>query len=129
MSDLYDYTRWPNFSRTELVCTCCGRENPNVDSFTRLMDDVQLIRTTLDVSFKVTSPYRCPTHPIEARKARGGQHTIAAIDLNVPVAYYHELLREGFKRGMTGIGISCKGNAANRFIHFDKRMVPKVWSY
>jgi len=120
---------WPNFTESELTCSCCGENNPNIE-FGELMDKVQDLRTHLGFPFKVTSAYRCPDHPIEAKKDKHGQHTVAAIDIAVYHEQAHKLLTAAMEMGFTGIGINQKGSYNQRFIHLDMRdSTPTVWSY
>lgn len=133
MTDIYDYNDWPNFSKKELQCQQTGKENPNVCEFIVLMDLVQALRSWYGKPMTVTSGYRSEEHNIEAAKilktGKGGMHTIAAIDLQVPPEDVHKVLKKAFELGFTGIGVNCKGNHAQRFIHLDLREVPWVWSY
>lgn len=136
MSDsLYDYSRWPNFTKEELVCSFSGKENPNVTAFTCLMDFVQQMRQDLGIPFSVNSAYRSFEHPIEAAKNDMGKpygmHTLAAIDIKVPVDYCYRVVELAFKYGFKGIGINLKGDPAYRFIHLDRRKVKegRIWSY
>jgi uncharacterized protein YcbK (DUF882 family) len=116
-----------DFTDDELRCQCgCGKLNPD-PRFSVFMDRVQVLREQYGKPLTVTSAYRCPKHPIEAKKAVAGQHTIAAIDLGVSRSDAHEILRLAFLLGFTGIGVNQKGN--HRFIHLDDREVPTVWSY
>jgi zinc D-Ala-D-Ala carboxypeptidase len=128
---MYDYTRWPHFSRNKLVCQHTGDENPNVSEFTDLMDKLETIRVWYGEPMYVTSAYRSPAHPIEARKLTPGQHSVAAIDFRVPTEDCHEVVRYAFDLGFTGIGINLKGPTSKRFIHLDKRCgaSPRIWSY
>lgn len=130
MSELYNYDQWENFSENELRCQSTGDENPNVEQFTQLMDDVQFLRTWAGIPFKVTSAYRAPEHPIEARKEEPGQHSRAAIDFQVPTMHCHRVVKKAFAMGFTGIGIKLTGDHKKRFIHLDSRNgPPMIWSY
>lgn len=131
MIELYDYSRWQNFSKAELICQHTGLENPNVEAFGNLMDSVQELRIWAGVSFIVTSAYRHPTHPYEARKVNGpGEHSRSAIDFQVPVMSCHRVLARAFQMGFTGVGVNLKGKPGVRFIHLDERVsAPMVWSY
>lgn len=127
---MYDYTRWPNFSKAKLVCQHTGLENPNVDDFIYLMDNMQVLRTWYGKPMYETSGYRDPSHPYEVKKAKPGQHTKAAIDFRVPTEDCHKIVFQMFKMGFTGIGWQLKGNHATRFIHGDFRSSPpRIWSY
>lgn len=117
---------WKDFSARELQCSCCGKLNPNRE-FIVLMNMVQDLRDRVGFPMAVTSAYRCKNHPIEAKKASPGQHSIAAIDLGVSREKAYIVLREAMKMGFTGIGVNQKGGG--RFIHLDIRENPTVWSY
>jgi uncharacterized protein YcbK (DUF882 family) len=131
---MLDYNRWPNFTKTELQCTFSGADNPNDVAFTRLMDMVQLLRNWYGKPMDVTSGYRSPRHPIEARKiAKGGKagmHSFAGVDFNIPTEDVHKVLAKCFEMGFTGIGVNMKGKSG-RFIHVDLRHpdTAAVWSY
>ncbi len=126
----YDYNNWPHFSKSKLVCQETRKENPNVEAFTQLMDDIEALRTWYGKPMYVTSAYRSPEHSIEARKSTPGQHTRAAIDFRVPTEDCHKIVAEAFRMGFTGIGINLTGDHATRFIHLDERLTaPRLWSY
>ena len=128
--DLYDYSVWPDFTKEELVCQHTGEENPNVEAFTQLIDGLQELRDWYGKPIIVTSAYRSPKHPIEARKTNPGQHSIAAVDIQVPTEDCHKIVAKAFEMGYTGIGINLKGSKKSRFIHLDeRRTAPRVWSY
>lgn len=118
--------RWKNFSDKELACQHTGLLNPNKE-FITLMDMVQELRERLGFPMPVTSAYRHPTHPIESKKSKGGQHTIAAIDLGVSRERAYDVLKEALDMGFTGIGVNQIGGG--RFIHLDLRKQATVWSY
>lgn len=131
---LYDYSRWPNFKKEELICKHTKKENPNVGAFTALMDKVQLMRDYLGIPFEVNSAYRSPEHPIEAKKissgGKAGMHSYAAIDIYVPVDQCYLFTKTAFEFGFTGIGINLKGSQSGRFIHLDLRDNGyNIWSY
>ncbi len=117
---------FPNFSDKELRCSCCNQFNDSPE-FITLMRMVQKLRINLNFPMSVTSAYRCTKHPIEAKKSKGGQHTIAAIDLGVRGERAYDVLAEAFVMGFTGIGVNQIGGS--RFIHLDIRQNPTVWSY
>ena len=120
-------TSWPNFTERELRCKCgCNRTNPNPE-WVPFMDKIQKLREIIGEQLPVSSAYRCPDHPIEAKKAKAGHHSHAAIDLQVSYGLAHRVITEGLKLGFTGLGVSQKGSG--RFIHFDLRTTPTVWSY
>ena len=96
---------------------------------------IEALREQLGFPFPVNSAYRCPDHPIEARKSKAGAHSTGqAIDIGVRGEKAHILLDAALQAGFTGIGINQKGSNG-RFIHLDdienspERPRPTVWSY
>ena len=57
---------YKNFKPEEFACQHCGKEGIKEELLNRL----QALRTFLNFSFVVSSGYRCPEHPIEAKKSR-----------------------------------------------------------
>ncbi len=119
------------FTEDELVCTHCGRSGMD-ETFMKRIDE---LRDQLGFPFPVNSAYRCPEHPIEARKSSAGAHSTGhAIDIGVQGEKAHMLLDAALQAGLTGIGINQKGSSG-RFIHLDdienspERPRPTVWSY
>lgn len=118
------------FTEEELVCRHCNETG--MDS--AFMQKVDALRERLGFSFPVNSAYRCPDHPIEARKASPGAHASGrAIDIGVSHERAYRLVQGALEAGFTGIGISQKG--PTRFIHIDDledseaRPRPHIWSY
>jgi uncharacterized protein YcbK (DUF882 family) len=126
-----NWDNYPNFSKEELMCKHCGDCHMD-ESF---MDMLQTLRIEYDRPMVITSGYRCPEHPIEAKKDSGtpGAHTSGkAVDIGVRGTQAYELLDIVFAMGFTGIGVSQKGDV--RFIHIDTldgsdRLRPTIWSY
>lgn len=118
------------FTEEELKCKCgCGQSNPN-PQFHVLMLVMDRIREEVGFPLVVTSAYRCPKHPIEAAKDTPGQHSISAIDIGVHGNKGVELLRVAMKYDLIkGVGVNQKGKVAGRFLHFDNRRNPAIWSY
>ena len=122
---------WKYFSIDEMKCSHCGDCQMDVE----FMDALDSLREAYGKPLAVTSGYRCPEHPIEARKARAGAHSTGkAIDLAVERGDAYEVLEIAMGMGVfTGIGIQQKGSG--RFIHLDAceepEMSPRptVWSY
>ena len=119
------------FTEDELKCTHCGKSGMDKDFMVR----IEALREQLGFPFPVNSAYRCPEHPIEARKSSPGAHSTGqAIDIGVQGEKAHMLLDAALQAGFTGIGVSQKGSLG-RFIHLDdlegasERPRPTVWSY
>ena len=100
----------------------------------KLVDKLQVLRDDLGFPLVISSGYRCPEHPIEAKKSKPGTH---ALGLAVDIAVSHEkalqVLYKGIAHGFTGIGVNQKGGG--RFIHLDIAEIenysprPHIWSY
>lgn len=118
---------YPNFRESEFKCSHCGKVNMQPEFLKKL----QTLRTAFNKPMRITSGYRCPEHPIEAKKAAPGAHTTGcAADVAVQGQDAYELLRLAFHFRFTGIGVQQKGSG--RFIHLDtltESPRPNVWSY
>ena len=110
------------FKRSEFDCQCTGN-NEMKDEFIEKLDK---LRHACGFPFNITSGYRDPSHPIEARKAKAGTHA-QGIACDIAVAGGAEryiIVREALKLGFTGIGV------AKTFIHVDIReTTPVMWEY
>ena len=118
------------FTEEELVCRHCNETGMD-SAFMQKVDD---LREKMGFSFPVNSAYRCPEHPIEARKASPGAHASGrAIDIGLRGEAAYKLVQGALEAGFTGIGVSQKGTT--RFIHLDDlesskgRPRPHIWSY
>lgn len=117
------------FSDDELRCKCgCDKLvfNPNV----RLI--LNQIRDEFGKPMVVSSGYRCPQHPVEARKQTTGEHcTGMAVDISVASKDALDLLKVACKYNVPRLGISQKGAHRHRFIHLGwSRDYPEgLWSY
>jgi len=125
---MINWSRYPNFSAKEMACQHCGSEGITP----QLMDKLQALRTAYGKPMRITSAYRCPRHPIEAKKSTPGAHALGlAADIGVEGAEAYRVLNLAFLHGFTGIGVQQKGTG--RFIHLDVRNGelpgPVVWSY
>jgi uncharacterized protein YcbK (DUF882 family) len=126
-----NWNLYPNFSKEEFDCKHTGK-NEMQHSF---MEKLQTLRTRYGKPVRVSSGYRDPKHPIEARKAGvSGAHTTGlACDLAVERGESYVVLKLALELGFTGIGIQQKGSG--RFIHLDTipnnsaQPRPTLWSY
>jgi len=122
-----DWTKVPNFKAAEFNCSHCGKNEMKPDFMAKL----QALRTTYGKPMRVTSGYRCPQHPIEAKKTAPGAHASGcAVDIGVEGADAHRLLTLAMAAGFTGVGVQQKGTG--RFLHLDTLTAgtrPTVWSY
>tara|TARA_R110000787_G_scaffold31886_8_gene84427 strand:+ start:2488 stop:2913 length:426 start_codon:yes stop_codon:yes gene_type:complete len=126
--DTWPQDRWPNFNPfgydRAMVCSHTGKFFIDPE----FMDDVQSIRDELNRSMTVTSFYRDPTHPVEAKKAKPGAHPRGkAIDIACTTGeQIYDLVELAYKFGMTGIGASNK--AGSKFVHMDQ-VQPQEYSH
>ena len=90
------------------------------------MEMVDELRDRCGFPFVITSGFRSPTHPIEAKKDVPGTHSqgIAADIKITSSAQRYTIIREALQMGFTGIGV------AGDFIHVDTRgSAPVIWVY
>ena len=125
-----DWTKYPNFSEAELRCKHTGKCEMHADFMARL----QRLRTAYGQPLRITSGYRHPTHPVEARKGTTGAHTTGrAVDIGIQGADALRLVAMAVEHGFTGVGIKQHGSA--RFVHLDdltgnaQQPRPWIWSY
>lgn len=121
--------RWheyPNFSKAEFDCKHTGANAMRHEFMTRL----QALRAEYDRPMRITSGYRHPSHPVEARKTHSnGEHTqgmCADVACSTSQDRF-ELIRLAYKHGFTRIGI------ARTFVHLGLggRALPQnvMWDY
>jgi len=110
------------FDLDEFACkhTMQNLIDPN---FVEALDE---LREICGFPFIITSGYRSPAHPVEAKKRKGGVHT-RGIAADIAVKDGRErgiIVRNAIDLGFMGIGV------ASSFIHVDTREGPLVmWSY
>lgn len=125
-----DWSAYPNFSRAEFACKHTGACHMRRD----FMAALQRIRKDFG-PMRITSGYRHPTHPVEARKGHTtGEHTQgAACDVAVSGADALRLIQIATTRGITRVGVQQKGPQNTRFIHLGMGgqglASPALWSY
>lgn len=119
------------FKPKELTCKCgCN----TIDFDLLFLSTLNAIREECGFSFALSSAYRCPKHPIEARKEVAGSHSTGkAVDVLANGENALEIIRVAQKHGIQRIGIQQKGGG--RFIHLDACTEdegfssPAIWSY
>jgi len=121
-----NWDRYPNFGRDEFKCSHTGE----CDMDAEFMDALQELRSQFG-PMRITSGYRSPEHPIEARKLKPGTHASGkAADISVSRADAVRFLRLALMDGrFTGFGIQQK--RGGKFIHLDSTTTnrPMIWSY
>jgi uncharacterized protein YcbK (DUF882 family) len=102
------WIEYPNFSKAEMDCKVTGKNEMKHE----FMSVLQAIRSEFG-PMKITSGFRAPEHPIEARKIKPGEHThgmCCDVACNNGVDRYR-LITIALKHGCTRIGI------AKTFVH------------
>ncbi len=121
-----DWTKYPNFSIDEMQCKHTGECRMHAD----FMDRLQALRQSFGRPMPVSSGYRSPRHPIEAKKATPGEHSTGrAADIAVQGPDALELIKLALDAGFTRVGVQQKG--LGRFIHLGDSpdFPPGIWSY
>lgn len=135
MSKIDFAKRWEYFTVNELECRGTGECHMQEDFMSMLVN----IRREIDRPLIVSSGYRSPAHNARIGGAANSPHIHGrAVDIVCMGTVAYNLIRIALKHGMTGIGVSQKGPAENRFIHIDNIAKgqqellgprPWVWSY
>jgi uncharacterized protein YcbK (DUF882 family) len=110
------------FKTEDFDCQETG-ENEMVPEFIHKLDE---LREACGFPFYITSGYRSPSHSIEARKEKPGQHSKGiAADIQVSGgAQRRDLVKKAMILGFGGVGV------AKGFIHVDIRdTTPVLWVY
>ena len=101
-----------------------------------MMDEKRLamldnLREAFGYPIKLTSTYRSPDHPIEARKSKPGEHAYgAAVDIAcVGGEATYKLVKAAIEVGFTRIGISRKNNFVHVGIGYDGAPPMTIWTY
>ena len=93
-----------------------------------MLDD---LRETYGYPIKLTSTYRSPEHPIEAKKSKPGEHAYgAAVDIAcVGGEATFKLVKAAIEVGFTRIGISRKNNFVHVGIGYPGAPETTIWTY
>ncbi len=122
-----DWTKYPNFSESELRCSETGECRMQAN----FMQKLQALREAYGKPMAITSGYRAPQHSVEASKSAPGTHTRGlAVDIAVSGQDCYDLMKLAMEHGFTGIGVAQRGSG--RFLHIDTYKGgprPNVWSY
>ena len=122
-----DWSKYPNFNRDEFDCKHTGKNEMKPE----FMQKLQELRDLYGEPMTITSGYRDATHPVEAKKAQAGVHSLGiACDVACNGNEAFLLMKYAVIVGFTGIGVSQKGS--RRFIHLDIHEGtprPNIWSY
>ena len=110
------------FSRDEFKCAETGN-NEIQDEFVHALDK---LREECGFPFAITSGYRDPSHSVEAKKEKAGQHTLGiAADIAVSGGSQRFIIvSKAMELGFSGSGV------AKTFVHVDIRTTdPMLWCY
>lgn len=119
------------FSKAELSCQHCG----GYVFDQQFLDTLNDIRAVCGFPLPVSSGYRCPAHPIEAKKDRPGTHSTGkAVDIQISGWRAYRLLEVALAHGVKRVGVNQSGPHSQRFIHLDAASddywpAPALWSY
>lgn len=93
-----------------------------------MLDD---LREEYGYPIKLTSTYRSPDHPIEAKKSKPGEHAHgAAVDIAcVGGEATFKLVKAAMEVGFTRIGISRKNNFVHVGIGYPGAPETTIWTY
>jgi len=97
----------------------------------KLLEMLDQLREAYGYPIKLTSTYRSPDHPIEAKKSKPGEHAYgAAVDIAcVGGEATFKLVKAAIEVGFTRIGISRKNNFVHVGIGYDGAPPITIWTY
>lgn len=96
-----------------------------------LLEMLDALREEYGSPVVLTSSYRSPDHPIEARKSKPGEHTYgAAVDIRcIGGENTFNLVASAIKVGFKRIGISRKSNFVHVGIGYPGAPDTTIWTY
>ena len=96
-----------------------------------LLEMLDTLRENYGYPIKLTSTYRSPEHPIEARKSKPGEHAHgAAVDIAcIGGEATFKLVKAAIETGFTRIGISRKNNFVHVGIGYPGAPETTIWTY
>tara|TARA_R110002012_G_scaffold69193_2_gene179197 strand:+ start:378 stop:722 length:345 start_codon:yes stop_codon:yes gene_type:complete len=97
----------------------------------RLLSMLDSLRAAYGKPIKLTSTYRSPDHPIEAKKSKPGEHAYgAAVDIAAVGGQDTFLLvKAAMEVGFTRIGVSRKKNFVHVGIGYPDAPDITLWTY
>ena len=117
-----DWNAIKYFKKEEFDCQHTGNNGMKLE----FLRELEQLREACGFPFIITSGYRDPSHPIEAKKTTPGTHAQGiACDIAVNGGNQRYIIaKEAIKLGFGGVGV------AKTFMHVDGRdTVPVVWVY
>ena len=96
-----------------------------------LLEKLDQLREAYGYPIKLTSTYRSPDHPIEAKKTKPGEHAYgAAVDIAcVGGEATFKLVKAAIEVGFTRIGVSRKNNFVHVGVGYDGAPPITMWTY
>ena len=96
-----------------------------------LLEKLDNLREVYGYPIKLTSTYRSPDHPIEAKKSKPGEHAYgASVDIAcVGGEATFKLVKAAIEVGFTRIGISRKNNFVHVGIGYEGAPPITIWTY
>jgi|TARA_B100001094_G_scaffold95004_1_gene90924 uncharacterized protein YcbK (DUF882 family) len=97
----------------------------------KLLSMLDNLREAYGYPIKLTSTYRSPDHPIEAKKSKPGEHAYgAAVDIAcVGGEATFKLVKAAIEVGFTRIGISRKNNFVHVGVGYPGAPETTIWTY
>tara|TARA_B100001996_G_scaffold345954_1_gene302616 strand:- start:537 stop:887 length:351 start_codon:yes stop_codon:yes gene_type:complete len=97
----------------------------------KLLNMLDNLREAYGSPIKITSSYRSPDHPIEAKKKAPGEHAYgAAVDIaSVGGEATFKLVKAAMDVGFTRIGVSRKNNFVHVGIGYPDAPPITLWTY
>ena len=97
----------------------------------KLLSMLDNLREAYGYPIKLTSTYRSPDHPIEAKKSKPGEHAYgAAVDIAcVGGEATFKLVKAAIEVGFTRVGISRKNNFVHVGIGYPGAPETTIWTY
>ena len=97
----------------------------------KLLSMLDNLREVYGSSIKITSSYRSPDHPIEAKKKSPGEHAYGnAVDIaSVGGEATFKLVKAAMEVGFTRIGVSRKNNFVHVGIGYPGAPEITLWTY
>lgn len=124
-----NWADYPNFDEIEFRC----RHTDLCVMDPSFLAALQALRGAIGQPFHISSGYRHPSHPAEARKKTPGAHAAGcAADILCHGQLAYRIVAAAPRFGFRRIGVSQKGPTENRFIHLDTwAAFPActIWSY
>ena len=97
----------------------------------KLLEMLDQLREAYGYPIKLTSTYRSPDHPIEAKKEKPGEHSHgAAVDIAcIGGEATFKLVKAAIEVGFRRIGISRKNNFVHVGIGYPGAPETTIWTY